>query len=112
MALKTNNAAQELKYAFKEKQLMHNQDMDMKAHERQMTIDEANGKREDFKLQMEMLKELKADHEKEEDKKLERVLAMQDKNIWDRISPEQQEKLLVRAPAPTLQTVRALMGLE
>jgi hypothetical protein len=32
-----------------------------------MNVDEAKGKREDLKLLMKTLKELKADHEKEED---------------------------------------------
>ena len=67
MALKIENIAQEIKYAFKEKQLVHLQEIDMKAHERQMNIDEAKGKREDMKLQMKLLKEMKADHEQEEE---------------------------------------------
>ena len=108
-ALKSRNAFQEIKYSFKEKQLAHAQQMDMKAHERQMNIDEAKGKREELKLHMKLLKEMRADHEKEEDKKLERIVALQDKNIWDRLPSEQQEKLLMRAPAPTLKTVRDLL---
>ena len=112
LAVKTKNASSEMKYAFKEKQLLHAQNMDMKAHARQMSIDEAKGKREEWKLLMKMLKELKADHEKEEDKKLERIVALQEKNIWDRLPANQQEKLLMRAPAPTMQTVRDLMALN
>jgi len=44
-----------------------------------MNIDEAQGKREDMKLMMKLIKEMKADHEKEEEKKLDRIVALQEK---------------------------------
>jgi len=43
--------------------------------------------------------ELKADHEKEEEKKLEKMLPSQEKNTWAGLSPAQQEQLMMRRVA-------------
>ena len=44
LAVKTRDIATEIKCAFKDKQLSHLKEMDVKAHERQMDIDEAKGR--------------------------------------------------------------------
>jgi hypothetical protein len=86
LALQTRNSATQMKHAFKEKQLSHAKAMDLKAHERQMGIGEAKGKRELLKLQFGMLKELAANHEKEEEKKVERIISLRENNTWDGLS--------------------------
>jgi hypothetical protein len=111
LALQTRNNATQIKYAFKEKELSHAKAMDLKAHERQMSIDEGKEKRELLKLQFDMLKELTANHEKEEEKKVERIISLRENNMWDGLSDQHKEKLMIREPAPTMQTVRDLMNM-
>jgi hypothetical protein len=112
LALQTRNNATRIKCTFKEKQLSHAKAMDLKAHERQMSIGEAKDKRGLLKLQFGVLKELTANHEKEEEKEVERIVSLRENNTWDGLSDQHKEKLMIREPAPTMQTARGLVNMQ
>jgi len=108
-ATATRNAATAAKYSFKEKELEHARAMDLRMADRQMSIDESKAKRDDLRLQFKLLKEMQADYEKNEAIKLDRVFKYQGNGLWDRLSEDQQNALILPGPAPTMQSVRDLM---